>query len=93
MLRTMTLPAHLKHLAMNWFSKTLQVPIQMYRWFISPLFGAHCRFHPTCSSYALEALERHGPLRGGYLSIWRVLRCGPWSGGGYDPVPEPEERQ
>ncbi|MGB5133084.1 MAG: membrane protein insertion efficiency factor YidD [Steroidobacteraceae bacterium] len=65
----------------------LQLPIRIYRWLISPMLGANCRYHPSCSAYALEAIERHGALRGGWLSIRRVCRCHPWGGHGYDPVP------
>lgn len=61
-----------------------------YKLFLSPLFqlfGAHCRFHPDCSSYAVEAIETHGVVRGSYLSVRRLLRCHPWCAGGIDPVP------
>ncbi|MBI2317886.1 MAG: membrane protein insertion efficiency factor YidD [Betaproteobacteria bacterium] len=61
--------------------------IRGYRYAISPMLGAHCRFHPSCSEYALEALARHGSLRGGWLSLKRLARCNPWQAGGYDPVP------
>ncbi len=61
--------------------------IRAYQRVISPLFPPTCRFTPTCSEYAIQALERHGLLRGGYLSIKRVLRCHPWHPGGEDPVP------
>jgi len=61
--------------------------IRVYQLFISPLLGQNCRFTPTCSAYALEALEHHGALAGGWLAIRRILRCHPWGGMGYDPVP------
>ncbi|MBS1247366.1 MAG: hypothetical protein H6R48_155 [Proteobacteria bacterium] len=63
--------------------------IRGYQWFISPLLGNHCRFYPSCSQYAREAIERHGVLRGVWLAIRRVARCHPWHPGGVDPVPEP----
>jgi hypothetical protein len=58
-----------------------------YRLLLKPWLGNACRFEPTCSAYALQALERHGALRGGALSGWRLLRCHPWCDGGCDPVP------
>ena len=61
--------------------------VAFYRRWISPLLPPRCRFHPSCSAYALEALERHGGRRGGYLSLRRVLRCHPFHPGGFDPVP------
>lgn len=64
--------------------------IQLYRWTISPLLGPSCRYHPTCSAYALEAIERHGNLRGSWLAAKRIARCHPWHEGGPDPVPDPE---
>ena len=62
--------------------------INVYRWFISPLLGPNCRFYPTCSCYAQEAIQRHGALRGSWLAARRIGRCHPWNPGGYDPVPE-----
>lgn len=61
--------------------------VRAYQLFVSPFFPPSCRFHPTCSHYALEALEKHGPLRGAWLALRRVLRCHPWHPGGHDPVP------
>jgi putative membrane protein insertion efficiency factor len=61
--------------------------ISLYQAAVSPLLGDHCRFHPTCSEYAKEAITRHGILRGGALAIWRLARCQPWNRGGFDPVP------
>lgn len=65
----------------------LCLPILFYRTCISPLTPPSCRFTPTCSAYALEALRRHGPVRGLWLTIRRIMRCHPWGGSGYDPVP------
>ena len=62
--------------------------IRAYQRFISPLFGARCRFHPTCSTYAGEAISVHGATRGSWLAVKRVTRCHPWNPGGIDPVPE-----
>jgi putative membrane protein insertion efficiency factor len=65
----------------------LALPIKAYRLILSPWVGWHCRYHPTCSQYALEALETHGAARGGVLAIWRIARCNPWGDCGNDPVP------
>ena len=62
--------------------------ITAWRRYVSPLYGPRCRYHPSCSAYALEAVSRHGALRGTGLASWRLLRCNPLSDGGYDPVPE-----
>ena len=61
--------------------------VRAYQWCLRPLLPRSCRFHPSCSDYAYEALSRHGAWRGGLLSAGRVCRCGPWHPGGYDPVP------
>ncbi|MEO0947784.1 MAG: membrane protein insertion efficiency factor YidD [Cyanobacteria bacterium J06641_5] len=61
--------------------------IRAYRHLISPLFGPTCRFQPTCSCYAIEAIERFGPWHGSWLALRRILRCHPFHPGGYDPVP------
>jgi len=61
--------------------------IRVYRATISPLYGQVCRYHPSCSAYALEAVTRHGAVRGTVLSVRRLGRCHPWAAGGYDPVP------
>ena len=63
-------------------------PIRGYRRFISPLLGTNCRFHPSCSEYALCAVEQHGVIKGVYLSARRLIKCHPFHDGGYDPVPE-----
>ncbi|MEI4197791.1 membrane protein insertion efficiency factor YidD [Roseovarius sp. E0-M6] len=65
----------------------LALPIRGYRLVFSPWVGHGCRFHPTCSAYALEALRKHGGLRGGWLTLRRIARCHPWGGSGIDNVP------
>ena len=67
--------------------KLLQAFIRAYQLLLSPFLGNHCRFTPSCSQYADEALARHGLWRGGWLAGRRLCRCGPWHPGGYDPVP------
>jgi putative membrane protein insertion efficiency factor len=61
--------------------------LKLYRLCISPMYGQVCRFYPSCSAYALEAVERHGAVRGSWLAVRRLVRCHPWNPGGYDPVP------
>lgn len=65
----------------------LIAPIRFYRYFLSPWLGRNCRFTPTCSAYAIEAIEIHGPIRGLWLAVCRIARCNPWCHGGCDPVP------
>ena len=67
--------------------KAFILPIRFYQIAISPYFPPACRFTPTCSQYALEAIMKHGITKGGWLAIKRILRCHPWGGSGYDPVP------
>lgn len=67
--------------------KLVIAPIRFYQYCISPLFPARCRFYPTCSDYARQAVSAHGVGKGGLLALLRLLRCHPWSAGGYDPVP------
>jgi putative membrane protein insertion efficiency factor len=66
--------------------------IRGYQWTLAPVLGANCRFLPSCSEYAREAVLTHGVGRGAWLALRRLLRCHPWGGAGYDPVPEPEPR-
>lgn len=61
--------------------------IRLYQLILSPYMGRQCRYTPTCSNYAIEALQKHGLLRGSWLATRRILRCAPWGGSGYDPVP------
>ncbi len=65
----------------------LTLPVIFYRRCISPMKPPTCRFTPTCSEYAIQALRKHGPFRGSWLAVRRILRCHPWGGSGYDPVP------
>jgi hypothetical protein len=67
--------------------------IRLYQIVLSPFLGNHCRFYPSCSSYAIEALEKHGFFRGLWLSLRRISHCHPWHEGGVDPVPEPSNKK
>lgn len=71
----------------NFFVELLILPIKFYQRCISPMTPPSCRYTPTCSQYALEALRKYGVFKGLYLAIHRLLRCHPWGGSGYDPVP------
>lgn len=61
--------------------------IKIYTYLVSPLLGPNCRFEPTCSKYGLQAINEHGAIKGLFLTLYRILRCNPWNGAGYDPVP------
>jgi hypothetical protein len=72
----------------DWPRRALIALVRGYRFFLSPWLGSACRFEPTCSAYALQALERHGAAAGSYLTLHRLGRCHPWCAGGCDPVPD-----
>lgn len=73
---------------MRHFARLLAtLPVRLYQWGVSPILPPACRYLPTCSAYAIEAVEIHGPLRGLWLTLRRLARCHPWGGAGYDPVP------
>lgn len=73
---------------MSPLARVLALPVRAYRLIGSPWVGRNCRYQPTCSAYALEALEAHGAAKGGWLALRRILRCHPLGGAGYDPIPE-----
>jgi uncharacterized protein len=73
-------------------NKILIALIKVYQWALSPMLGARCKYYPSCSNYAIGALREHGAIRGMGLASWRLLRCNPFSNGGYDPVPPRRER-
>ncbi|MGH7016843.1 MAG: membrane protein insertion efficiency factor YidD [Caulobacteraceae bacterium] len=77
---------------MNLYERGVALAHRAYKLTLSPWIGRQCRFLPTCSDYAAEALVVHGPLKGGALAIWRLLRCHPFGGSGYDPVPPRREK-
>ena len=70
----------------QFFTRVLLAPVRLYQRLISPALPRRCKYEPTCSAYAVQALRSHGPLRGTVLAGWRLLRCNPFSHGGYDPV-------
>lgn len=78
-----------RHPVSAWPRQLLLGAVRAYRLLLSPWIGGACRFEPTCSRYAIEALERHGAAAGTYLAICRIGRCAPWCAGGHDPVPAP----
>ena len=63
------------------------IPVKLYQVLLSPLLGQSCRYHPTCSQYTIEAIEKNGPIKGIWLGTKRIARCHPWGGSGHDPVP------
>ena len=73
-------------------ARLFAIPVRIYRAVFSPWVGHSCRYDPTCSAYALEALEKHGGIRGGWLAAKRIARCHPWGGMGVDDVPEPRQK-
>lgn len=75
------------------FARPLLALVAVYRYTISPLLGINCRFEPSCSEYAREALERYGAVKGSWLAARRVARCQPWGGSGYDPLPDDHDRE
>ncbi|WP_353223632.1 membrane protein insertion efficiency factor YidD [Salinisphaera sp. C84B14] len=80
--------------ALRWLVvRLLQLPIVIYRYTLSPLLGPRCRYMPSCSAYALEALKVHGPIRGSWLAFRRITRCHPLREGGFDPVPPPRDKR
>lgn len=74
-------------------ARLLQGLIRLYQILLSPFWGSQCRFHPTCSCYAIEALNKHGAIKGGAMAIYRIFRCNPWAKGGFDPVPEKKSKK
>lgn len=72
---------------MNPLTLLLRTLIRLYQWVLAPVLGANCRYEPSCSAYAYEAIGVHGPVFGSWLALRRLLRCHPWGGWGYDPVP------
>ena len=71
----------------KFLSFLLVIPIKVYQILISPILGPNCRYHPTCSQYSTEAINKHGPFKGTWLAIKRISSCHPWGGSGHDPVP------
>jgi len=72
---------------MHLLAEGLVLLVRLYQWTLRPFIGPHCRYEPSCSHYAIDAVRCHGPVRGAWLAANRVLRCNPWTEGGFDPVP------
>jgi uncharacterized protein len=87
MLPPMKLKTKIANATKNVLVLLLLLPIRFYQYVISPMKGPSCRFTPTCSQYAVDALKKYGPFKGTFLSVKRMFRCHPWGGHGYDPVP------
>ena len=77
----------------KWPAKIVVMLLRIYKAVLSPFLGQNCRFQPGCANYAMEAVERHGVIRGAWMAIKRIGRCHPWHDGGYDPVPECKSHQ
>lgn len=77
----------------NILVQLLLLPVYFYRFAISPMLPPTCRYTPTCSRYTIEALKKHGPIKGTFLAAKRIVSCNPWGGSGYDPVPEPKSKK
>jgi len=71
----------------NIVSRFFILLIRLYQYLLSPMLGVSCRYTPTCSQYGMEAIRKHGPFKGGWLTLKRIARCNPWGGHGHDPVP------
>ena len=71
----------------KFLSFLLVIPIKLYQILISPILGPNCRYHPTCSQYSIEAINKYGPFKGTWIAIKRISSCHPWGGSGHDPVP------
>ena len=87
MITKMEQPTSFKILISNLFKHFFVNAIKMYQYLISPFFPSTCKFSPSCSKYGIDAINKYGALKGSFLTIKRILKCNPWSNGGYDPIP------
>ncbi len=76
-----------QHTKTSFLAKVMILIVKGYQYLLSPMLGSNCRYYPTCSSYTIEAIKLHGALKGFVLGFWRIVRCNPFSKGGYEPVP------